>query len=220
MTHDEKERVKALFLEGWTTPQISRETLVSEYSIRDFIKDTPFYEIAQENWKNDLRERMAKKRGQKANCSRMTREDRDRIENLLLDGLTMAQVAKETGISDNRIFALICNTVYLTIARKNLQRWREKYGRNYMMNQRDVLSRNHFLKRPKYIWTRYYVLVCGCGLMLVDRMHERFSTERYWMEFSIKEYRPDQSTEARREARALNRKWHEWVREHYGVKRK
>lgn len=220
MTHDEQERVKAFLMEGWTTPRIARETLISEYRIRNFIKGTPFYDIARENWRNDLRLRLAKKRGKTCNCSRMTREDRGRIENLLLDGLTMAQVAQETGISDHRIFALICNTVYMNIARKNLQRWREKYGRNYLVNQRDVNSRNHFLKKPKYIWTRYYVLVCGFGLMLVDRMHERFSTERYWMEFSIKEYRAEEATKARREARELNREWHEWVREHYGVKRK
>lgn len=221
MTHEEEERVKYLLMDGWTTPQISRETLISEHIIRKFIKGTPFYDMAYNNWRRDLEARGEEQRENLfKNQKPLTIEQRDQIENLLLDGNTTAQVANETGISVNRICYMIRNTVYWDISRKNLKRWQEKFGRHYMMNQLDVTSRNHFLKKPKYIWTRYYVLICGCGLMLVDRMHERFSTERYWMEFSIKEYRSDQSAEARSEARALNREWHDFVRKHYGEKRK
>ena len=218
---EERQLVERLLNSGLTVKQIHLQTNISTHKIKHYILGTPFDQIAEQNAaRYHFRLEEQKRRAQKEFPSGVpTRPAPDlatvkkmvlppemvkRIEDLILArGLTVPAACIELqtegfSISEYKLYKFVD-------ARPDLK---EIATQNAYLNWCQRAGQTNKAEKPAFIYERYYLLSKRDGILLIDRMSERFSTAGYWMEWGIAEYPPTQLEQARCECRRRNARWH------------
>lgn len=218
---EERQLIERLLNSGLTVKQIHLQTNISTHKIKHYILGTPFDQIAEQNAaRYHFRLEEQKRRAQKEFPSGVpTRPAPDlatvkkmalppelvkRIEDLILArGLTVPAASRQLqtegfSISEYKLYKFVdANPDLKEIATQNAYlNWCQRAGQT------------NKAEKPAFIYDRYYLLSKRDGILLIDRMSERFSTAVYWMEWGIAEFPPAQMEQARRECRRRNARWH------------
>lgn len=218
---EQRQLIERLLNSGLTVKQIHLQTNIQTGQIKHYILGTPFDQIAEQNAaRYHFRLEEQKRRAQKEFPSGVpTRPAPDpatvkkmalppelvkRIEDLILArGLTVPAASRQLqtegfSISEYKLYKFVdANPDLKEIATQNAYlNWCRREGQT------------NKAEKPAFIYERYYLLSKRDGILLIDRMSERFSTAGYWMEWGIAEYPPAQMEQARRECRRRNARWH------------
>lgn len=218
---EERQLVERLLNSGLTVKQIHLQTNISTHKIKHYILGTPFDQIAEQNaaryhFRLEEQKHRAKKEFPSVVPTRPATDSAavkalalppemvKRIEDLILaHGLTVPAAARQLQtegfqISEYKLYKFVdANPEMKEIARQNAYlNWCRRDGQT------------NKAEKPAFIYERYYLLSKRDGILLIDRMSERFSTAGYWMEWGIAEFPPAQMEQARRECRRRNALWH------------
>lgn len=218
---EQRQTIERLLHSGRTVKEIHLQTSIPKGQIKHYILGTPFDQIAEENEaryhvrmeEQKRRARQEYHRGSSerpaadtaaVNASAFPPELVTRIEDLILGcGMTIPVACRQLqeegfSISEYKLHRhLEAKPAVKEIATQNAFLYWCSHG-----------GQTNKAEKPAFIYDRYYLLSKRDGILLVDRMSDRFSTDRYWMEWGIQTFRPHEQEQAERECHRRNACWH------------
>ena len=222
---EERQLIERLLNSGLTVKQIHLQTNISTHKIKHFILGTPLDQVAEQNaaryhFRLEEQKRRAKNEFPSGSPkhpapdpvevqkSALPPQLVERAEDLILArGLTIPAAARQLQtegfqISEYKLYRFVD-------ARPDLK---EIATQNAYLNWCQRAGQTNKAEKPAFIYDRFYLLSKRDGILLIDRMSERFSTAGYWMEWGIAEFPPTQMERARSECRRRNALWHREIK--------